>query len=100
MKADKVPPHVSTYNILVKIEANEVNIEGLVKVYAEMDRMKIEPNEVSCCILTTATAVARLYTAAEGYVEGVSFISQEGMHSSDPHFSTIQSKAANNGSLA
>ncbi|KAK4778923.1 hypothetical protein SAY86_006451 [Trapa natans] len=71
MKADKVPPHVSTYNILMKIEANEHNIEGLVKVCAEMDRMKVEPNEVSYCILATAHAVARLYTAAEAYVEGI-----------------------------
>ncbi|OWM70615.1 hypothetical protein CDL15_Pgr014288 [Punica granatum] len=71
MKADKVSPHVSTYNILMKIEANEHNIESLVKVYGEMDRMKVEPNEVSYCILATAHAVARLYTAAEAYVEGI-----------------------------
>ncbi|KAE8691072.1 hypothetical protein F3Y22_tig00110893pilonHSYRG01081 [Hibiscus syriacus] len=43
MKADKVVRHVSTYNILMKIEANEHNIEGL----------------------------GQGYTAAEAYVEAV-----------------------------
>lgn len=71
MKADKVGPHVSTYNILMKIEANEHNIEGLAKVYSEMHRKKVEPNEVSYCILAIAHAVARLYTAAEAYVESI-----------------------------
>ncbi|XP_030527639.1 pentatricopeptide repeat-containing protein At1g07590, mitochondrial isoform X1 [Rhodamnia argentea] len=71
MKADKVGPHVSTYNILMKIEANEHNIEGLVKVYGEMHRKKVEPNEVSYCMLAIAHAVARLYTAAEAYVESI-----------------------------
>ncbi|KAA8543880.1 hypothetical protein F0562_021943 [Nyssa sinensis] len=71
MKADKVDPHVSTYNILMKIEANEHNLEGLVKVFGEMKRLKVEPNEISYCILATAHAVARLYTACEAYVEAV-----------------------------
>nr|GMD18816.1 pentatricopeptide repeat-containing protein At1g07590, mitochondrial isoform X1 [Ipomoea batatas] len=62
MKADKVPPHVSTFNILLKIEANEHNIEGLVKVCNDMKRAKVQPNEVTYCILATAHAVARLYT--------------------------------------
>lgn len=71
MKSDKVTLHVSTYNILMKIEANEHYIEGLVKVFSQMTRAKVEPNEVSYCILATAHAVARLYTAAEAYVEAV-----------------------------
>ncbi|KAK9280338.1 hypothetical protein L1049_014026 [Liquidambar formosana] len=69
MKADQVVPHVSTYNILMKIEANEHNIEGLVKVFSEMKQAKVEPNEISFCILATAHAVAKLYTAAENYIE-------------------------------
>ncbi|PON33518.1 Tetratricopeptide-like helical domain containing protein [Parasponia andersonii] len=71
MKADKVPQHVSTYNILMKIEANEHNIEGLMKVFSDMKRVKVEPNEISYCIVATAHAVARLYTVSEAYVEGV-----------------------------
>ncbi|KAK7856802.1 pentatricopeptide repeat-containing protein [Quercus suber] len=71
MKADKVTPHVSTYNILMKMEANEHNIEGLMKVYGDMKCAKVEPNEVSYCIIATAHAVARLYTVAEAYVEAV-----------------------------
>ncbi|XP_021295776.1 pentatricopeptide repeat-containing protein At1g07590, mitochondrial [Herrania umbratica] len=71
MKADKVVRHVSTYNILMKIEAHEHNIEGLVKVFYDMKRVEVEPNEISYCILATAHAVARLYTAAEAYVEAV-----------------------------
>ncbi|OMO93063.1 hypothetical protein COLO4_17142 [Corchorus olitorius] len=71
MKADKVVRHVSTYNILMKIEANEHNIEGLVKVFNDMKRVEVEPNEISFCILATAHAVARLYTAAEAYIEAV-----------------------------
>lgn len=71
MKAYKTAPHVSTYNILMKIEANEHNIEGLVKVFDEMKISKVEPNEISFCILATAHAVARLYTVAEAYVEDV-----------------------------
>ncbi|GAV64122.1 PPR domain-containing protein/PPR_2 domain-containing protein/PPR_3 domain-containing protein [Cephalotus follicularis] len=71
MKADKVTPHVSTYHILMKIEANEHNIEGLFKVFSEMKRVNVEPNEISYCILATAHAVARLYTVAETYVENV-----------------------------
>ncbi|XP_022728959.1 pentatricopeptide repeat-containing protein At1g07590, mitochondrial isoform X2 [Durio zibethinus] len=71
MKADKVVQHVSTYNILMKMEANEHNIEGLVKVFNDMKQVEVEPNEVSYCMLATAHAVARLYTAAEAYVEAV-----------------------------
>ncbi|KAF7837779.1 pentatricopeptide repeat-containing protein [Senna tora] len=71
MKSDKVTPHVSTYNILMKIEGNEHNIEGLSKVFSQMNQAKVEPNEISYCILATAHAVARLYTAAEAYVEAV-----------------------------
>ncbi|WCJ43467.1 Tetratricopeptide repeat (TPR)-like superfamily protein [Euphorbia peplus] len=71
MKADKVPRHVSTYNILMKIEANDHNIGGLMKVFDDMKRSKVEPNEISFCILATAHAVARLYTVAEAYVEAV-----------------------------
>ncbi|XP_050235672.1 pentatricopeptide repeat-containing protein At1g07590, mitochondrial [Mercurialis annua] len=71
MKADKVAPHVSTYNILMKIEANDHNIDGLVKVFGDMKRFQVEQNEVSFCILATAHAVARLYTVAEAYVEAV-----------------------------
>ncbi|KAK1398575.1 pentatricopeptide repeat-containing protein, mitochondrial [Heracleum sosnowskyi] len=71
MKADNVVPHVSTYNILLKLEANQHNIEGLVKVYGDMKQAKIEPNEISYCILATAHAVARLLTVCEAYVEAV-----------------------------
>ncbi|CAM8967373.1 unnamed protein product [Rhodiola kirilowii] len=71
MKADKVTPHVSTYNILMKIEANERNIDGLVKVVCDMKRATVVPNEISYCILATAHAAARLYTVAETYVEAV-----------------------------
>lgn len=71
MRADKVVPHVSTYNILLKIEANDHNIEGLMKVFGDMKRMKVEPNEVSYCILAVAHAVARLYTACVVYAESI-----------------------------
>lgn len=71
MKADKVSPHVSTYNILMKVEANEHNIEGLMKTYGDMKRACVEPNEISYCIIAIAHAVARLYTVAEAYVESI-----------------------------
>lgn len=71
MKADKVDPHVSTYNILMKIEANTHNIEGLIKVLGDMRQAKVEPNEISFCILAIAHAVARLFTVCEAYVEAV-----------------------------
>ncbi|GAB4860160.1 hypothetical protein Ancab_011638 [Ancistrocladus abbreviatus] len=71
MKADKVFPHVSTYNILLKIEANEHSIEGLVKVFGDMKQAKVEPNEITYCIVATAHAVARLYTVCEAYVEAI-----------------------------
>ncbi|TKY48419.1 Pentatricopeptide repeat-containing protein mitochondrial [Spatholobus suberectus] len=71
MKADKVTPHVSTYNILMKIEASEHNLENLVKVFGRMKEAQVEPNEISYCILAIAHAVARLYIATEAYVEAV-----------------------------
>lgn len=71
MKADKVTPHVSTYNILMKIEANEHSVEGLTKTFYDMKKAKVEPNEISYCILATAHVVARLHTVAEAYVEAV-----------------------------
>lgn len=71
MKADKVVRHVSTYNILLKIETCDHSIEGLVKVFSDMKRAKVEPNEITYCILATAHAVARLYTVCEAYVEDI-----------------------------
>ncbi|PON85636.1 hypothetical protein TorRG33x02_186380 [Trema orientale] len=44
---------------------NEHNIKGLMKVFSDMKRVKVEPNEISYCIVATAHAVARLYTIAE-----------------------------------
>lgn len=71
MKADKVVRHVSTFNILLKIQASDHSIEGLVKVFSDMKRARIEPNEITYCILATAHAVARLYTVCEAYVEDI-----------------------------
>ncbi|KAL4558237.1 hypothetical protein LXL04_036435 [Taraxacum kok-saghyz] len=71
MKADKVPRHVSTYNILLKMEANQHNIQGLNKVFDDMKRANVEPNEITYCIIATAHAVARLYTACETYIEAI-----------------------------
>ncbi|KAF9603980.1 hypothetical protein IFM89_039334 [Coptis chinensis] len=71
MKADKVAPHVSTYNILLKIEADGNNIESLTKVFGEMKRANVEPNEITYCILATAHSVARLYSVTEVYVEEI-----------------------------
>ncbi|KAK6142180.1 hypothetical protein DH2020_005235 [Rehmannia glutinosa] len=71
MKADKVVRHVSTYNILLKIEANEHNIEGLMKVFGDMKRVMVEPNEITYCVVAVAHAVARLYTVCEAYTESV-----------------------------
>ncbi|XP_024981904.1 pentatricopeptide repeat-containing protein At1g07590, mitochondrial [Cynara cardunculus var. scolymus] len=71
MKADKVARHVSTFNILLKMEANQHNIEGLMKVFGDMNRTNVEPNEITYCIIATAHAVARLYTACETYVEAI-----------------------------
>ncbi|XP_010521839.1 PREDICTED: pentatricopeptide repeat-containing protein At1g07590, mitochondrial isoform X2 [Tarenaya hassleriana] len=71
MKADKVTPHVSTYNILMKLEANQHNIDGLVKAFNDMKKAQVEPNEVCYCVLAMAHAVARLYTVAEAYTEAV-----------------------------
>lgn len=78
MKADKGTPHASTFNILLRIEANDHNIEGLVKVFNEMKKANVEPNEVTYCILATAHAAARLYTVCESYAEEVEK-SQTGM---------------------
>ncbi|GMP40108.1 hypothetical protein CsSME_00010679 [Camellia sinensis var. sinensis] len=71
MRVDKVDPHVSTYNILMKIEANQHNIEGLVEIFGDMKRAQVEPKEIFFCILATTHAVARLYTVCEAYVEAV-----------------------------
>lgn len=71
MKADKVTPHVSTFNILLKIEANDHNIDRLMKVFGDMKRANVEPNEITYCIVAMAHAVARLYTVCETYVEDV-----------------------------
>ncbi|KAF9605186.1 hypothetical protein IFM89_014299 [Coptis chinensis] len=71
MKADKVAPHVSTHNILLKIEADGNNIESLTKVFGEMKRANVEPNEITYCILATVHFVARLYSVAEAYVEEI-----------------------------
>ncbi|KAG7653431.1 Pentatricopeptide repeat [Arabidopsis suecica] len=71
MKADKATPHVSTYHILMKLEANEHNIDGVLKAFDGMKKAGVEPNEVSYCILAMAHAVARLYTVAEAYTEEI-----------------------------
>ncbi|KAG2260661.1 hypothetical protein Bca52824_079955 [Brassica carinata] len=71
MKADKAVPHVSTYHILMKLEANEHNVDGVVKAFEGMKKVGVEPNEVSYCILAMAHAVARLYTVAEAYTEEI-----------------------------
>ncbi|KZV43699.1 pentatricopeptide repeat-containing protein mitochondrial-like [Dorcoceras hygrometricum] len=71
MKADKVVPHVSTYNILLKIEANEHNIESLLKVFGDMKKKMVAPNEITYSILAVAHAVAKLYTVCEAYVDAI-----------------------------
>ncbi|ERN17841.1 hypothetical protein AMTR_s00047p00194260 [Amborella trichopoda] len=71
MKADGVTPTTCTYNILVNIEAQGHDMEGLVKVFDEMRLLQIEPNEITYCILALAHAVARLHTVAESYVEAI-----------------------------
>ena len=71
MRADKVPMHTSTFNILLKMEANEHNIEGLSKIFNDMKKSNTEPNEVTYGILAMAHASARLYSAAEVYVQAV-----------------------------
>ncbi|CAA0836048.1 Pentatricopeptide repeat-containing protein -mitochondrial [Striga hermonthica] len=71
MKADKVTPHPSTYNILLKIEAHEHNIEGLVRVFGEMKRASVEPNEITYCIMAVSHAVARLYITCGSYTEKI-----------------------------
>jgi pentatricopeptide repeat protein len=71
MKADCVIPHTSTYNILLKIQANEHNIDGVARVFNDMKRAKIEPNEITYGILAIAHAVARLYTVCQTYVEAI-----------------------------
>ncbi|KAJ4773019.1 hypothetical protein LUZ62_057276 [Rhynchospora pubera] len=71
MKADGVKPHVSTFNILLNIRATDHDIDGLSKVFDEMQRANVEPNEITYCILAEAYAMARLYTVAETYVEAI-----------------------------
>ncbi|XP_047318692.1 pentatricopeptide repeat-containing protein At1g07590, mitochondrial [Impatiens glandulifera] len=71
MKSSGVHPHVSTFNILMKMEANDHNLEGLARAFDKMKQAKVEPNEVSFCILATAYSVARLYTVSEAYVESI-----------------------------
>lgn len=71
MKADNVTPHVSTYNILLRMAANNHNIEALMKVFGDMNRGGVEPNETTLCILASAHAVAQLYTGCEVFVESV-----------------------------
>ncbi|KAG2576945.1 pentatricopeptide repeat-containing protein At1g07590, mitochondrial-like isoform X3 [Panicum virgatum] len=71
MKADRVTPHTSTYNILLKIQANEHNIDGVARVFNDMKRAKIEPSEITYGILAIAHAVARLYTVCQTYVEAI-----------------------------
>ncbi|XP_013716259.3 pentatricopeptide repeat-containing protein At1g07590, mitochondrial [Brassica napus] len=71
MKADKAVPHVSTYHILMKLEANEHNVDGVLKAFEGMKKAGVEANEVSYCILAMAHAVARLYTVAEAYTEEI-----------------------------
>ncbi|CAA6657342.1 unnamed protein product [Spirodela intermedia] len=71
MKADGVPMHTSTFNILLKLEADEHNIEGLSKVFADMKKSEAVPNEITYGILAMAHVAARLYVAAEAYVEAI-----------------------------
>ncbi|XP_052165398.1 pentatricopeptide repeat-containing protein At1g07590, mitochondrial [Oryza glaberrima] len=71
MKGDLVTPHTSTYNILLKIKANEHNIDGVARVFNDMKRAKVEPNEITYGILAIAHAVARLYTVSHTYVEAI-----------------------------
>ncbi|EEC82943.1 hypothetical protein OsI_27919 [Oryza sativa Indica Group] len=71
MKGDRVTPHTSTYNILLKIKANEHNIDGVARVFNDMKRAKVEPNEITYGILAIAHAVARLYTVSHTYVEAI-----------------------------
>ncbi|EPS72087.1 hypothetical protein M569_02669, partial [Genlisea aurea] len=68
MRADGVTPHVSTYNILLKMEADDHNVEGLARVFRDM---KAEPNEITYCIMATAHSVARLHAACSEYTESV-----------------------------
>ncbi|KAH9607786.1 hypothetical protein KSS87_022435 [Heliosperma pusillum] len=71
MRADKVTRHVSTFNILLKIEANDHNIEGLMRVFGDMKKANVELNEITYCILANAHAVARLLTVCGSYVEAI-----------------------------
>ncbi|CAI9108101.1 OLC1v1007623C1 [Oldenlandia corymbosa var. corymbosa] len=71
MKADKVARHVSTFNILLKMEADDHNIQRLVQVFGDMQRAAVEPNEITYCIMATAHAAARLFTACEAFVESI-----------------------------
>ncbi|KAJ3688437.1 hypothetical protein LUZ61_017601 [Rhynchospora tenuis] len=71
MKADGVKPHVSTFNILLNVRAADHDIDGLSKLFDDMQRANVEPNEITYCILAEAYAMARLYTVAETYVEAI-----------------------------
>lgn len=71
MRADNVTPHVSTFNILIKIKANQHNTDRLVNVYQDMKRAKVKPNEISFCILGIAHTEARLYSVCEAYIEAI-----------------------------
>jgi pentatricopeptide repeat protein len=71
MKADGAKPHTSTFNILLNIRAADHDIDGLSKVFDEMKRANVEPNEITYCILAKAYVMARLYTIAETYVEAI-----------------------------
>ncbi|KMZ76117.1 putative Pentatricopeptide repeat-containing protein [Zostera marina] len=71
MRADRVARHTSTCNILLKIEADDHNIDGLMKVFSDMKRFNVDPNEITYGILATAHAAARLYAASEAFVEAI-----------------------------
>lgn len=71
MKADRVARHTSTYNILLKIEADDHNIDGLIKLFSDMKRFNVDPNEITYGILATAHAAARLYAASAAFVEAI-----------------------------
>ncbi|XP_057873557.2 pentatricopeptide repeat-containing protein At1g07590, mitochondrial isoform X2 [Cryptomeria japonica] len=69
MKADGVAPNTRTYNILLKIKSRDYDIEGIQNVFDKMNQGNVSPNEITYCILANAYAIARLYAAAESFVE-------------------------------
>ncbi|KAH9298157.1 hypothetical protein KI387_029839, partial [Taxus chinensis] len=71
MKADGVAPNTRTYNILLNIKAKDYDIEGIQNVFDTMKQGNVSPNEITYCILANAYAIARLYTAAEAFVEAL-----------------------------